>query len=155
MFSRILISLLALQLVILPVAVKAETTPISTGRVVDLKKGEKAPYAGILLDPVAASKMLVNERFIRIETELKLRKEFSLELSRKALAFDLLKTEHDALRKIHVDTLKIKEQQIADLNELVRKQASSDHSEWWLAGGVIIGIALSIAVFYASVEVAK
>ena len=92
---------------------------------------------------------------VSIETELKLRKEFSLELSRKALAFDLLKTEHDALRKIHVDTLKIKEQQIADLNELVRKQASSDHSEWWLAGGVTIGIALSIAVFYASVEVAK
>ena len=99
--------------------------------------------------------MIVNEKFIKLETELKLRKEFSLEINRKALAYDILKTEYDSLKKIHVDTLNIKEKQIIDLNNLVREQASSDHSQWWLAGGVVIGIVLSIAVFYASVEVAK
>lgn len=152
-FLKILTVLLSLQLVTLPVTAKADVSPL--GKVVDLKKGEKAPYTGILLDPVAASKMLVNEKYIRIETELRLRKELSLDISKKALAFDLLQTEYDSLKQIHVGTLKIKEQQIVDLNELVRKQASSDHSQWWLAGGVVIGIALSIAVFYASVEVAK
>ena len=154
MFSKILISLISIQLVMMPALARAETDP-PAGKVTNLQKGQQAPYAGVLLDPVAASKMIVNERFIRLETELSLRKEFSLEFSRKALAFDLLKTEHDTLRNIHQQTLKIKEQQIADLNVLLRKQASSDNTEWWLAGGVVIGIVLSIAVFYASVEVAK
>ena len=154
MLSKILVLLISIQLIVLPVAARADTGT-TTGRVTNLQKGQKAPYAGVLLDPVAASKMIVNERFIRLETELRLRKEFSLDLSRKALAFDLLKTEHDALRNIHLQTLKIKEKQIADLNTLLRKQASSDNTEWWLAGGVVVGIVLSIAVFYASVEVAK
>jgi len=155
MFSRIIITLLTLQLVVFPMVARAETTPVPAGKVTDLQKDQKAPYAGVLLDPIAASRMLVNEKYLKIETELKLRKEFSLEISRKALAFDLLKSEHDALRKIHVDILKIKEQQVVDLNKLLRDQASSDNSEWWLAGGVLVGIALSIAVFYASVEVVK
>ena len=155
MFFRILTIVLSLQLVLIPVVVKAEEAPSPAGKVTDLQKGQKAPYAGILLDPIAASKMIVNDKYVKLETELRLRKEFSLDISKKALAFDLLKTEYDSLKKIHVETLKLKEQQITDLNELVRKQASSDHNQWWLAGGVVIGIVLSIAVFYASVEVAK
>lgn len=155
MFFRVLVFLLSFQIAMIPVAVKAETTPEPTGKVTDLQKGQEAPYSGVLLDTVAASKMLANQKFIKLETELKLRKEFSLETSKKAFAYDLLRTEYDSLKKIHVETLNIKERQITDLNNLVREQASSDHNQWWLAGGVIIGIALSIAVFYASVEVSK
>ena len=32
---------------------------------------------------------------------------------------------------------------------------NNDYNEWWALGGVAIGIILSVAVFYASVEVAK
>jgi len=32
---------------------------------------------------------------------------------------------------------------------------SDDYTEWWVIGGVALGIVLSVAVFYASVEVVK
>ena len=114
MLFRVLILVLSFQIITMPVLAKAESDPTPPGKVVDLQKGEKAPYSGILLDPIAASKMIVNEKFIKLETELKLRKEFSLEINRKALAYDLLKTEYDSLKKIHVDTLNIKEKQKLD-----------------------------------------
>jgi len=125
------------------------------GRVTSLSLDERAPYAGVLLDPVAASKMIVNQKYARSEIELELRKEFQQELASKRLAFDLLKVEHDSLKKIHEQTTLLRDQQINDLNELLREEMSSDYGEWWILGGVAIGIVLSVAVFYASVEVAK
>jgi hypothetical protein len=37
----------------------------------------------------------------------------------------------------------------------LRDEISGDYSEWWLTGGVALGIILSVAIFYASVEIAK
>ena len=100
------------------------------GKVTSLSSDEKAPYAGVLLDPVAAARMLVDQKYLRFEIELQIRKEFQQDLSNKRLAYDLLKVEYDSLKKIHEDTLALRERQINDLNVLLR-------------------------VFYASVEIAK
>ena len=125
------------------------------GRVTSLSLDEKAPYAGVLLDPAAASKMIIDQRYLRIEIELQLRKEFQQDLANKRLAFDLLKVEHDSLKKIHEATLSLRDQQISDLNLLLKEEMSDDYTEWWVISGVALGIVLSIAVFYASVEVVK
>jgi hypothetical protein len=125
------------------------------GRVTSISFNEKAPYAGVLLDPIAASKMVVDQKYLRLEIELELRKEFQQELASKRLAFDLLKVEHDSLKKIHEQTTLLRDQQINDLNEILKEEMSNDYSEWWMLGGVAIGIVLSVAVFYASVEVAR
>ena len=116
---------------------------------------EKAPYAGVLLDPVAASKMIVDQRYLRSVIELELRKEFQQELANKRLAFDLLKVEHDSLQKIYKETTLLRNQQINDLNLLLKEEMSNDYTEWGVMGGVALGIVLSVAVFYASVEIAK
>jgi hypothetical protein len=71
------------------------------------------------------------------------------------LAFDLLKVDYDSLKKVHEQTILLRDQQINDLNELLKEEMSNDYSEWWILGGVAIGIVLSVAVFYASVEVAR
>ena len=125
------------------------------GRVTSLSLDEKAPYAGVLLDPVAASKMIVDQRYLRSVIELELRKEFQQELANKRLAFDLLKVEHDSLQKIYKETTLLRNQQINDLNLLLKEEMSNDYTEWWVMGGVALGIVLSVAVFYASVEIAK
>ena len=153
--ARFLSVILCILLLLVPVSVKAEELKLS-GQVTSLKIGQKAPYAGILLDPLAASKMIVDKKYIQLELELSLRKEFAKQLADKRLAFDLLKVEYDSLKKIHLETLKIREQQINTLEDALKKElGKKDNSEWWLAGGVVIGIVLSIAVFYASVEVAN
>jgi hypothetical protein len=125
------------------------------GKVTSLSLDQRAPYAGILLDPVAASKMIVDQKYLRYEIELELRKELQQELASKRLAFDLLKVDYDSLKKVHEQTILLRDQQINDLNELLKEEMSNDYSEWWILGGVAIGIVLSVAVFYASVEVAR
>ena len=136
-----------------PVQVLAEDLE---GTVTSLSIEEPAPYAGILLDPIAASKMLVDKKYLRIEVELELRKEFQKDLAEKTMALDLLKVDYDSLKRVHEETLIIKEKQINDLNVLLKEEMSrEDHTEWWIIGGVAIGIVLSLGVFYASVEIAK
>lgn len=151
--KKLLSILLCFLLVFVPFAVKAEELSLK-GQVTSLKNGQKAPYAGILLDSVAASKMIVDKKYLQIEIELDLRKQFAKQLADKRLAFDLLKVEYDSLKKIHVETIKLRDQQIDTLDKALKvEMGKSDNSQWWLAGGVVVGILLSVAVFYASVEV--
>ncbi len=125
------------------------------GKVTSLTLGEDAPYAGVLLDPIAASKMIVDQKYLRSEIELELRKEFQQELSNKRLAYDMLQIDHVSLQKIYEETLTLKNNQINDLNTLLKDEIGNNNQHWWAAGGAIAGIVLSVVVFYASVEVVK
>ena len=152
MFKKILACFIAASIVLLPLEINAEELE---GKVTSLSLNEEAPYAGILLDPVAASKMVIDQKYLKSEIELQLRKEFQQDLANKRLAFDLLKVEHDSLQKIHKEITLLRDQQINDLNLLLKEEMGNDYAEWWILGGVAIGIILSVAVFYASVEVVK
>jgi len=152
MFKKVLACFLAALIVAIPAQVSAEELE---GKVTSISLNQKAPYAGVLLDPVASSKMIIDRKFLRSEIELSLRKEMQQDLANKRLAFDLLKVEHDSLKKIHEQTLLLRDQQINDLNILLKEEMGNDYTEWWMFGGVTVGILLSVAVFYASVEVAK
>ena len=119
MFKKTLACFISALIILLPLESYAEELE---GRVTSLSLNEEAPYAGVLLDPIAASKMIV---------------------------------EHDSLQKIHKEITLLKDQQVSDLNLLLKEEMGNDYTEWWVMGGVVIGIFLSVAVFYASVEVVK
>tara|TARA_R100000008_G_scaffold26446_1_gene14463 strand:+ start:9255 stop:9716 length:462 start_codon:yes stop_codon:yes gene_type:complete len=152
MYKKILIGIMTLIFAAAPVQLQAQELE---GQVTALSLGEEAPFSGVLLDPVAASKMIVDQKYLRSEIELSLRKEFQKELSNKRLAFDLLKVDYDSLKKIHEETLSLKNKQINDLNLLLKEEMGDDNSQWWTFGGMAAGIVLSLAVFYASVEIAN
>ncbi len=152
MIKQILVCILVLALSTLPLQAQAEELQ---GSVTALSINDPAPYAGVLLDPIAASKMIVDQKYLRAEIELELRKSFQQELADKRLAFDLLKVNYDSLKTIHEDTLALKNEQIKDLNLLLKEEMSSNNSSWRIFGGMAAGIILSVAVFYASVEIAR
>ena len=152
MLKKILVRFISILLTGLPVEAAANELE---GKVTSISLGEEAPYAGILLDSIAASKMVIDQKYLKFEIELNIRKEFQQELANKRLAFDLLKVEYDSLKKIHDGTMVIRDQQINDLNVLLKEEMSDDYTEWWVIGGVALGIILSVAAFYASVEVVK
>ena len=77
------------------------------------------------------------------------------ELADKRLSFDLLKVNYDSLKTIHEETLALKNEQINDLNLLLKEEMSNNNSNWRVIGGMTAGIILSVAVFYASVEIVK
>ena len=152
MCKRFLVSFIIFMFVLVPIQVQAQELE---GQVTALSLNEKAPFSGVLLDPIAAAKMIVNQKYLRAEIELELRKEFQKELSDKRLSFDLLKVDYDSLKKIHEETLLIKNEQINDLSIFLEKEISNDNNHWFTFGGMMAGIVLSVAVFYASVEIAK
>jgi len=152
MCKKLLVSFIIFMFVLVPIQVQAQELE---GQVTALSLNEKAPFSGVLLDPIAAAKMIVNQKYLRAEIELELRKEFQKELSDKRLSFDLLKVDYDSLKKIYEETLLIKNEQINDLSIFLEKEISNDNNHWFTFGGMIAGIVLSVAVFYASVEIAK
>lgn len=152
MIKKTISCIVAGLILVLPIQAQAEELQ---GTVTSLAAGQEAPYSGILLDPVAASKMLIDKKYLKLETELQLRKEFEKNLAEKSVAYDLLKVDYTSLKKIHEDLLLIKEKQINDLNLMLKEEMKPAHTEWWVFGGVAIGIVLSVAVFYASVEITK
>ena len=152
MCKKLLVSFIIFMFVLVPFQVQAQELE---GQVTALSLNEKAPFSGGLLDPIAAAKMIVNQKYLRAEIELELRKEFQKELSDKRLSFDLLKVDYDSLKKIYEETLLIKNEQINDLSIFLEKEISNDNNHWFTFGGMIAGIVLSVAVFYASVEIAK
>jgi|TARA_Y100000310_G_scaffold334775_1_gene415292 hypothetical protein len=152
MFKKILACFISALIVLLPFEANANELE---GRVTSISLGEEAPYAGILLDSIAASKMVIDKKYLKFEIELQLRKEFQQDLANKRLAFDLLKVEYDSLNKIHESTISLRDQQINDLNILLKEEMGDDHTAWWVIGGVALGIVLSVVTFYASIEVAK
>ena len=152
MFKKFLICFMSLIISAVPLQVQAEELE---GKVTALSLNEEAPYSGILLDPVAASKMIVDQKYLRSEIELQLRKEFQQELSSKRLTHDLLQIDYTSLKKIHEETLSLKNKQINDLSLFLKEEAGNNNHQWWAFGGLTAGIVLSIAVFYASVEVVR
>ncbi len=60
--------------------------------------------------------MIVDKKYLRIEIELELRKEFQKELADKRMAYDLLKVDYDSLKKFMKKLYWLKEKQINDLN---------------------------------------
>ena len=152
MCKKLLVSFIIFMFVLVPFQVQAQELE---GQVTALSLNEKAPFSGVLLDPIAAAKMIVNQKYLRAEIELELRKELQKELSDKRLSFDLLKVDYDSLKKIYEETLLIKNEQINDLSIFLEKEISNDNNHWFTFGGMITGIVLSVAVFYASVEIAK
>ena len=124
------------------------------GRLIYVGKGEKNPYAGILFDIPAATKLKLDKQFMVLKFKLemdflrkKLTAEHSLVLSKLQLKYDTLQSRSDSL-------LKIKTEEINRLQTLIKKDTRS-YSHWWFVGGIIAGCLLSIGIYYAASEIGK
>ena len=148
--SKILSIFLALSLVFIPAIAHADEV-VDEGRVTSLEVSEKAPYSGILLDAVATAKILSDKKYAVLQYELKLDLELKKLTSSHQLELGLLQTRYDSLSSQHDQILKIKNDEINRLQEIVKDHPNSN-SEWWFAGGVAVGIAICIGVFYAAAE---
>ena len=138
---------------IFPTQLFAEPPEPSTGventaKITGIKKGEEAPYNGVLLNTVAAAKIFADKEYSAKECELRINYEVQKEILRMQLLLDTTKVSLDASQKKYDAVFKIKDDEIERLTKLVLKP-KSDYSALWGAGGVLVGIGLTIAVVYA------
>lgn len=116
------------------------------GKITGLNYGQKAPYTGVLLNSIAAAKLLTDKRFSEEQWKLKLDFELAKESARLGLIINSQKVSIEALEKQHTALMKIKDDEIERLSEIASN--TNDYSVWWATGGVIVGIGLTIAVVY-------
>ena len=132
----------------------SDSTVLDNGRVTSLNIGDPAPFSGILLDSTAAAKSIVDRRYSELRYELKL----DLEIKRLSADYELklgnLQFRYDGLDNRHTNILQIKDTEIDRLQEII-KDRPNDYSQWWAAGGFIVGAVLSVAIFFAASEASK
>ena len=152
MFKKIFTIFIALCFICTTTKAAAQDLENEAGKVTAINEGEQAPFSGILLDSIAGAKFIAKSKYCAEELELKIKKDFEVELTNKQLAIDLLQTQYDTLKNTHEQLLVQKEKEIDQLNEIIKDEID-DHSHWWFAGGIVAGVLLSIGIFYAAVEV--
>lgn len=147
------ITCLALVLtLIFPASIFAQTSLLDQPIVMELKKGQKAPYDGVFLNAIAAAQMLTDKKYTAEECGLEIDYELSKETARCNLVVESLQASLDAAEARYISLLDIKDQEIDRLTKMV-EDSPSDYYAWWLAGGVLAGIALAVGVFAIAVEV--
>ena len=135
-------------LLIFPAATFADTPePPAEAKVTGIEKGEVAPYSGVLLNSLAASRLFTEKNYSGVECDLRVKYELQKETARMQMLLDTTKASLDSVNQKYTSLLQIKEEEIKRLSALASERPN-DYSMWWAAGGVIVGIALSLAVVY-------
>ena len=127
----------------------AQTTP--EGRATALEKGDKAPFAGTLLDPAAVAKILTDKKFAEEKCKLNTNKEKDLLNAKCKRDTDYLKAELEIEKKKHNLIVSAQKEEIETLRDL----AKGSNNTFWAAIGFLLGAGSSIAIFYAATEIAK
>ena len=159
MLSKLLAVFLSCLVAFIPSIVMAgQTDPDDSlsvnGRVMVIGQGEKTPFGGLLFDLRASVKLKLDKEFTVKRYELQLDLQKKLITSDFTLKLGLLQAKYDSLQDKHTSLLKIKNEEIIRLQELVKK-SPNDYNHWWFVGGIIAGCLLSIGVYYAAVKIGE
>ncbi len=117
-----------------------------------VEKGDVVKEDGILLTNEEAAKILASKEaeakkcLLNIETEKN--KAETICKAEKEVKDIALQSEKDKNEII----LSVKQREIEKLTKQVEKE-SGNYDLWWFSGGVILGSAFSVAIFYAAVQI--
>ena len=147
MWNKITSILLALSLMLTPVLAMAQSPVPTGGKITGLRYQQKAPYSGVLLNSIAAAKLLTDKNYSEEQWKLKLQYELAKQSAELNLIIESQKASHQALAQKHLTLIKIKDSEIERLSKIASNK--KNYSVWWATGGVVVGIGLTIAVVYA------
>jgi len=156
---RIVSVFMCILMVILPLQAKAgqqdpDDSLNVSGKLVYIGKGESTPWAGILFDIPAATKLKLDKQFMTLKFKLELDFMKKQLIAEHTLKLSSLQIKHDTLKSKTDSLLRIKGEEILRLQELVKKNPN-DYTHWWFAGGIIAGILLSMGIYFAAAEANK
>ena len=112
-----------------------------------VKEGEAAPYDGFLFDSEGLIKIMANKSF---ELE-KLKIEKDSEIKKLNIELDILKQQHklelNLNKELFDNVIQIKDKRIEQLED------SKKWEDVKLFGSMLLGMALSVTIFYAAVKI--
>ena len=151
---RQLISLILVLTLVFPIPLFADDTPPTPPTlltepkptIIGLREGQPAPYSGVLLNPLAAARLFVDKDFSEQEWALRIEYAVQRELAKANLLLESTRVSMQSMEQRYVSILTIKDTEIKRLSELSTNQ--NDYTTWWAAGGIVVGIGLTLAVVY-------
>ena len=120
----------------------------------NLKQGECAPFDGTLFNPPATAQLITENRYAMTECDLRVEYEIKKTQAEMNLQLDTLQISYESLSEKHNLLMDIKNSEIDIYREMALNQPNKNN-HWWLAGGVVVGIGLSLGTFYAATEISK
>ena len=121
-------------------------------KVTGVKKGDPAPYSGVLLNSLAAARIFSEKSFSSEECRIKIDYNVEKETARMNLLLESTRISLDSVEQKYTSIINIKNTEIERLSKLAIERPN-DYSMWWLTGGVVAGIGLTIALLFAVKEI--
>ena len=116
--------------------------------------GETAPFAGTLFNPTALAQLMSENQFSDEECDLEIEFQVSRARTEMQLKIDSLQISYDALEEKHQLLMDIKNNEINTYRDMALDQPNKNN-QWWLVGGVVVGIGLSLGTFYATTNITQ
>jgi len=129
------------------------TLCFAQGKVAAIKKGQTAPFDGILMDKEAeATTTAKRESAVKI---CEIEKDYETKKIKSECEFNkrLLMIEKEADQKKYNSLMALKNAEIKRLEDSLKKTDKTDYTRWWFAGGILAGIGLSVGIFKIAVEI--
>ena len=127
----------------------------ANGKVAAIKKGQTAPFDGILLDKKAEATMAAKrESAVKI---CEIDKNYTIKKLKAECDFNnrILTIEKESEKKKHDGLMALKNAEVKRLEEALKKSQKPDYSRLWFVGGFVAGVGLSIGIFYAAAQASK
>ena len=116
--------------------------------VTDLRKGDKAPYDGILLTARMAAEIKenCNPAVSKQKCDILVKEAVDLSLSECKKNTDILQSKYDAFQVKHDKVVSAKDKEIQDLRDLLKPAPWYESPKLWFGVGVVTGAAVIITL---------
>ena len=130
------------------------STAQGSDQIVTLKKNDPAPFTGTLFSTTAAARIAIELENNEATCGLKIGEAVEKQKAYDKFQLDLKQASLDACMEKYTVVVDLKQNQLDDLTEQLKKN-TGPQPVWWFAGGVVGGITLSLLTAYAYSQVAS
>ena len=123
-------------------------------RYTHLEETELAPFAGTLFNPSATAQLLADSQYSFEECDLRVEYEIARTTTNMQFRIDSLQISYDSLDERHNLLMEIKNDEIDTYRELALEQPNKNN-HWWMAGGIVAGIGVTLGTLFAASEIMK
>ena len=134
---------------------KIEAESVSPGVITELRKGQHAPFSGILFSRDAAVKMYTQLKFTEEECKLRLSKELDILKLDYETRLKLINLKLDVESEKNQKLIAVKNDRIKFLEKNLNPPKWYESGEFWFSMGVVGGILITVVSAYAIGQAAK
>ena len=145
----VLVAFTVYSITIPTIAYADDTPPPAEEKVVTIVQGAPAPFTGTLFNTAAAARLMIDLEFTQETCKVETDRQLGLLRSELQLKIDLCTARTEALQLRHTEILQIKNDQIAFLEGQLKPQPWYQSTEFGIAIGVVLGVAITVGAGYA------